>query len=52
MLTRTFLGLQGQALARSKKPAHDRAILWTDHHPTERTMVTAGADGLIKVWGD
>ena len=47
------LNSQGEPLPRaSVKSAHSRAILWTDHHPTDRIMVTAGADGLVKVWGD
>ncbi|GAA6003377.1 WD40 repeat domain-containing protein [Rhodotorula paludigena] len=31
--------------------AHERAILWTAHHPKEQQLVTAGADGSVKVWG-
>jgi len=29
----------------------NKAILWTDHHPTKDTgLVTAGSDGLVSVW--
>ncbi|GJN92506.1 hypothetical protein Rhopal_005536-T1 [Rhodotorula paludigena] len=31
--------------------AHEKAILWTAHHPKEQHLVTAGADGSVKVWG-
>ncbi|GAA6031594.1 hypothetical protein JCM8097_006539 [Rhodosporidiobolus ruineniae] len=31
--------------------AHEKAILWTAHHPKEQQLVTAGADGAVKVWG-
>lgn len=39
-------------MPRRAKKEHEKAILWTAHHPTERQLVTAGADGLIKVWAD
>lgn len=29
---------------------HDRVILWTEHHPNQAEMVTASADGTVKVW--
>ncbi|KAF9644042.1 nuclear mRNA splicing protein [Thelephora ganbajun] len=30
---------------------HDKVITWTEHHPIEAgEMITASADGLIKVW--
>ena len=30
---------------------HDKIITWTEHHPTEAgEMVTASADGTVKVW--
>ncbi|GAA5832762.1 hypothetical protein JCM11251_005753 [Rhodosporidiobolus azoricus] len=31
--------------------AHEKAVLWTAHHPKEQRLITAGADGAIKVWG-
>lgn len=31
--------------------AHERAILWTLSHPKEKQLITAGADGNIKIWG-
>lgn len=40
--------LQGKSLGQFK--AHERAILWTSHHPKEQQMVTASADGTVKVW--
>ncbi|KIM40222.1 hypothetical protein M413DRAFT_446388 [Hebeloma cylindrosporum] len=30
---------------------HDKIITWTEHHPTEAgEMITASADGTVKVW--
>ncbi|KAJ3554925.1 hypothetical protein NM688_g2852 [Phlebia brevispora] len=30
---------------------HDKVILWVEHHPIEEgEMITAGSDGLVKVW--
>ncbi|GAA5936128.1 hypothetical protein JCM1841_007060 [Sporobolomyces salmonicolor] len=31
--------------------AHDKAILWTAHHPKQQQLVTASADGTVKIWG-
>ncbi|GAA6046211.1 hypothetical protein NBRC10513_002204 [Rhodotorula toruloides] len=31
--------------------AHEKAILWTAHHPKEQQLVTASSDGTVKVWG-
>lgn len=31
--------------------AHDRAILWTTHHPKEQQLITASSDGTVKIWG-
>ncbi|GAA6014981.1 hypothetical protein JCM10207_008692 [Rhodosporidiobolus poonsookiae] len=31
--------------------AHEKAVLWTAHHPKEQQMVTASSDGTVKVWG-
>jgi WD40 repeat protein len=41
--------LQGEKLG--EVTAHDRAILWTAHHPKEQQMLTASSDGTVKVWG-
>lgn len=33
-------------------PSHDKAILWTERaSKANNTLVTAGADGVVKVWG-
>jgi len=29
---------------------HEKVCLWTEHHPTEKELVTASADGTVKVW--
>lgn len=30
---------------------HDKSVTWVEHHPAEANeLVTAGADGLVKVW--
>ncbi|BGP57087.1 hypothetical protein JCM8202_006317 [Rhodotorula sphaerocarpa] len=31
--------------------AHERAVLWTTHHPKEPQLITAGSDSKVKVWG-
>ncbi|GAA5859512.1 hypothetical protein JCM8547_006857 [Rhodosporidiobolus lusitaniae] len=31
--------------------AHEKAVLWTAHHPKQDQLITAGADGAVKVWG-
>ncbi|SCZ89177.1 BZ3500_MvSof-1268-A1-R1_Chr1-1g01009 [Microbotryum saponariae] len=31
--------------------AHERAILWTAHHPKQDELVTASADATVKIWG-
>ncbi|GAA6062533.1 hypothetical protein JCM10212_004299 [Sporobolomyces blumeae] len=41
---------RGTAIGKPFK-AHERAILWTSHHPKERQMVTASSDGTVKIWG-
>lgn len=48
LLTR-YWDIQGAVL--SSHRAHDQAILWTAHHPTEQQVVTACADGTVKIWG-
>ena len=31
--------------------AHEKLITWTEHHPTDAgEMITASADGTVKVW--
>ncbi|KAK4057111.1 hypothetical protein OIO90_002011 [Microbotryomycetes sp. JL221] len=35
----------------AKIKAHDRAVLWTAHHPKDAQMITASSDGKVKVWG-
>lgn len=31
--------------------AHEKVITWTEHHPTDANeMLTASADGTVKVW--
>lgn len=34
----------------SSERAHDRTILWTACHPEKGDVVTASADGVVKVW--
>ena len=30
---------------------HQKLITWTEHHPTDASeMITASADGTVKVW--
>lgn len=41
--------IQGEKLGQVR--AHDRAILWTAHHPKKQQMLTASSDGTVKVWG-
>ncbi|KAM0790726.1 hypothetical protein ACM66B_004581 [Microbotryomycetes sp. NB124-2] len=36
----------------AKLKAHDRAVLWTTHHPKNAQMITASSDGTVKVWTD
>ncbi|KAL8289975.1 hypothetical protein RQP46_002914 [Phenoliferia psychrophenolica] len=36
--------------AKSSDQAHDRTILWTSSHPEKGDVVTASADGTVKVW--
>ncbi|GAA5969443.1 hypothetical protein JCM11641_008118 [Rhodosporidiobolus odoratus] len=31
--------------------AHEKAVLWTAHHPKEQQLITASSDGTVKVWG-
>lgn len=40
---------QGKTVSTTQ--AHDRTILWTAHHDTNSQLVTASADGTVKVWG-
>lgn len=42
--------MQGSLIGKPFK-AHERAILWTTHHPKERQLITASSDGKVKVWG-
>ena len=38
-------------ITRKSSRVHDKVITWTEHHPVEAgEMITASADGLIKVW--
>jgi len=31
---------------------HHKVVTWTEHHPTEAgELITASADGTVKVWG-
>lgn len=30
---------------------HEKAILWTEHHPDVNELLTASADGSIILWG-
>jgi hypothetical protein len=46
-----FLPLEQGALLGTPFKAHERAILWTSHHTKEQQLITAGADGAVKVWG-
>lgn len=41
---------QGAPLGKRFK-AHEKAILWTAFHEKEQQLITAGADGAVKVWG-
>ncbi|EPQ57362.1 WD40 repeat-like protein, partial [Gloeophyllum trabeum ATCC 11539] len=44
--------LDGQAMQPSPPPrVHEKVITWTEHHPTDPgEMITASADGTVKVW--
>jgi mitogen-activated protein kinase organizer 1 len=43
---------QGAPMEPNPPPrVHDKVITWTEHHPTDKDeMVTASADGTVKVW--
>ena len=51
-----FLTVDDGAQAKLMQPnpppkVHEKVITWTEHHPTESgEMVTASADGTVKVW--
>jgi len=30
--------------------AHQKIITWTEHHPIDNEMITASADGTVKIW--
>lgn len=38
----------GNVLTSTKK--HDKAVLWTAHHPTLKQTISAGADGLVQLF--
>ncbi|KZT27963.1 WD40 repeat-like protein [Neolentinus lepideus HHB14362 ss-1] len=44
--------LDGQVLQPNPPPrVHEKVVTWTEHHPTDAgEMVTASADGTVKVW--
>ena len=41
--------VEGEAVRRFDR-AHAAAVTGVAHHPTQPCMVTAGADGLVRVW--
>lgn len=47
-----FSGIQAAPLQPNPPPVvHDKVITWAEHHPIEAgEMITASADGTVKVW--
>lgn len=47
------ISLEHQATVLLPNPppeAHQKIITWIEHHPTDAEMITASADGTVKVW--